>query len=186
LLRDTLDNIGEKMKKYWDIAYGVLVGLLAAGVIIVSTSRPHGETVVLLPTSTPGILTIYVTGAVMHPGVYTLPDGSRVDAVILAAGGFAVGAEQDGINLAAILEDGQQIDVPGIVSTSHVNAGRVNINTATEDELDALPGIGPTTAQAIVEYRLLNGEFQTVQDIQNVPGVGPSTYDRIKDFISIE
>jgi competence protein ComEA len=178
--------MGEKMKKYLDIAYGVLVGLLAAGVILIATSRPRGDAVTLLPTSTPGLVTVYVSGAVMIPGVYTLPDGSRVDAAIQAAGGFAVGAEQDSINLATILEDGQQIDVPGIVSTSHVNAGRVNINSATVDELDALPGIGPTTAQAIVDYRLQNGNFISVQDIQNVPGIGPSSYDRIKDYITIE
>ena len=174
------------MKKYLDIAYGLLVGLLAAGVILIATSRPSGGTVTLLPTATPGAVTVYVSGAVMVPGVYTLPDGSRVAAAIEAAGGFAAGAEQDAINLATLLEDGEQIDVPGIVSNSHINAGRININTATVDELDALPGIGPTTAQAIVEYRQQNGDFTSVQGIQDVPGVGPSTYDRIKDYITIE
>jgi competence protein ComEA len=70
------------------------------------------------------------------------------------------------------------------VDTSHVNAGRVNINTATVPELDALPGIGPTTAQSIVDYRLEHGLFQTIQDIQNVPGIGPATFDGIKDYIT--
>lgn len=174
------------MKKYLDIAYGVLIGLLATGIILVATSRPSGETVTLLPTATPGMVTVYVSGAVMIPGVYSLPDGSRVDAAIEAAGGFAVGAEADSINLATLLEDGEQIDVPGIVNNTHVNAGRVNINTATLDELDALPGIGTTTAEAIVEYRLQNGSFTSVQGIQEVPGVGPTTYDRIKDYITVE
>jgi competence protein ComEA len=167
------------------IAYGVLVGLLAGGIIWVATSRPRGDEVVLLPTATPGTVTVYITGAILHPGVYTLPEGSRLDAAVMAAGGFVPGAEQQNINLAMILKDGQQIDVPGIVDTSHVNAGRVNINTATVSDFDALPGIGPTTAQAIVDYRLQNGPFQTVQDIQNVPGVGPATYDGIKDYITI-
>ncbi len=90
------------------------------------------------------------------------------------------------VNLAAPLVDGEQVDVPGIVSTGHVNAGRVNINTATVSELDALPGIGPTTAQAIVDYRLERGPFQVIQDIQNVPGIGPATYDKIKDYITVE
>ena len=132
------------------------------------------------------MLTVYVSGAVAIPGVYTLPDGSRVDAAVQAAGGFVPGAEPERINLAAFLEDGQQIDVPGIISTNHVNAGRVNINTATVSELDALPGIGPTTAQTIVDYRLQHGPFQIIQDIQNVPGIGPATYDRIKDYITVE
>ncbi len=174
------------MKTFLNIVFGVLIGLLAAGVIWLAASPPRGEPVVLLPTPTPGMLTVYVSGAVAIPGVYTLPEGSRVDAAVQAAGGFVPGAEAERINLAAPLEDGQQIDVPGIVSTSHVNAGRVNINTATLSELDALPGIGPTAAQAIVDYRLQNGAFQFIQDIQNVPGIGPATYDRIKDYITVE
>ena len=173
------------MKTFLNITYGVLIGILAAGLIWLAASSPHGAPVALLPTITPGELTVYVSGAVLTPGVYRLPAGSRVDDAIKAAGGFAVGAEQGNINLATPLADGQQIDVPGIVSSSHVNAGRVNINTATAEELDALPGIGPTTAQAIVDYRLQNGNFQTIQDIQKVPGIGPATYDGIQDYITV-
>lgn len=174
------------MKTFLNIVFGILIGLLAAGVIWLAASRPRGDPVALLPTPIPRVLMVYVSGAVATPGVYTLPDGSRVDAAVQAAGGFAPGAETERINLAALLEDGQQIDVPGIVSTSHVNAGRVNINIATVSELDALPGIGPTTAQTIVDYRLQNGLFQIIQDIQKVPGIGPATYDRIKDYITVE
>jgi competence protein ComEA len=174
------------MKTFLNLIIGVLVGLLAAGVIWLAASRPRGDPIALLPTSTPGMLTVYVSGAVATPGVYSLPEGSRVDAAIQAAGGFIPGAESESVNLAALLEDGEQIDVPGIVNTSHVNAGRVNINTATVSELDALPGIGPTTAQMIVDYRLQNGPFEFIQDIQNVPGIGPATYDRIKDYITVE
>lgn len=172
-------------KTFLYIAYGVLIGLLAAGVIWLAASPPRGEPVTLLPTPTPGMVTVYVSGAVMTPGVYSLPDGSRVEDAVLAAGGFAPGAETDSLNLATVLEDGQQIDVPGIVSASHVNAGRVNINTASADELDTLPSIGPTTAQAIVDYRLEHGSFASIQDIQNVPGIGPATYDKIKDYITV-
>jgi competence protein ComEA len=173
------------MKTFLNITYGVFIGLLAAGIIWLAASRPRGEAVTLLPTDTPGMLTVYISGAVATPGVYTLPEGSRVDAVVQAAGGFLPGAEQESINLAKLLEDGQQINVPGIVDTSHINAGRVNINTATVPELDALPGIGPTTAQSIVDYRLEHGPFQAIQDIQNVPGIGPATFDGIKDYITI-
>lgn len=173
------------MKTFFNIVFGVLVGLLAAGVIWMASSRPRGDPVTLLPTSTPGLLTVYVSGAVAAPGVYSLPEGSRVDAAILAAGGFVSGAELESINLAALLEDGQQITVPGIIDTSHINAGRVNINIASALELDALPGIGPTTAQAIVDYRLLHGPFEFIQDIQKVPGIGPATFERIKDFITV-
>ena len=173
------------MKTFINITYGVLIGLLAAGIIWLAATRPRGESVVLLPTATPGILTVYVSGAVATPGVYTLPEGSRVEAAIEAAGGFVQGAEAENINLAVVLLDGQQVNVPGIVETGHVNIGRVNINTASAAELDALPGIGPTTAQAIVDYRLQNGPFQVIQDIQNVPGVGPATFALIQDYINV-
>jgi competence protein ComEA len=173
------------MKTIIYITCGILIGLLAAGIILLTVSRPRGEAITLLPTATPGVLTVYISGAVATPGVYTLPEGSRVEAVVQAAGGFLPGAEQENINLAMLLTDGQQINVPGILDTSHVNVGRVNINTATVSELDALSGIGPTTAQAIVDYRLQHGLFQVIQDIQNVPGVGPATYELIKDYITV-
>ena len=173
------------MKTFVHIAYGVLIGCLAMGVIWILTSQPRGEAVALLPTSTPGQVTIYVSGAVATQGMYELPAGSRIGNAIQAAGGFIAGAEQDRVNLASPLEDGQQIDVPGVVSTNHLNAGRVDINSATVSEFDGLPGIGPTTAQAIVDYRDNHGSFQNIQEIQNVPGIGPATYDEIKDYISI-
>jgi competence protein ComEA len=173
------------MKTFINITYGVLIGLLAAGIIWLAVSRPRGEPVTLLPTATPGMLSIYISGAVASPGVYKLPEGSRVESAVQAAGGFLPGAEKDNINLAMLLTDGQQINVPGIVDSSHVNIGRVNINTATAAELNTLPGIGPTTAQSILDYRLQHGPFQVIQDIQNVPGVGPATYALIKDYITV-
>lgn len=172
-------------KTFLYITYGILIGLLAAAIIWLATSPPRGEPVSLIPTPTPANITVYVSGAVMKPGVYSLPGGSRIEDAINAAGGFAPGAEQDQINLATFVQDGQQIDVPGVISTGHVNAGRVNINTASAEELDALPGIGPTAAQAIVDYRLKNGNFAAIQDIKNVPGIGPATYEKIKDYITV-
>jgi competence protein ComEA len=174
-----------EMKTILYITYGVLIGLLAAGIIWLAVSRPRGEAITLLPTSTPGLLTVYVSGAVATPGVYDLPDGSRVVAAVQAAGGLLPGAETTNINMATLITDGQQINIPGIVDTSHVNVGRVNINTATLEQLDALPGIGPTTAQSILDYRLQHGPFQVIQDIQNVPGIGPATYAQIQAYINV-
>ena len=114
-----------------------------------------------------------------------MPDGSRIEVAVQAAGGFIPGADQSNINLATLLTDGQQVNVPGVVGTSHVNVGRININTATVADLDGLPGIGPTTAQAIVDYRLQNGPFQVIQDIEKVQGVGPATFENIKNFINV-
>jgi competence protein ComEA len=173
------------MKSILNITYGVLIGLLAAGIIWLAVKPARGEQVTLLPTATPGSLTVYVSGAVATPGVYILPAGSRVEAAVTAAGGLLPGAEANNINLALLVVDGQQVNVPGIVDTSHVNAGRVNINTATLDELGNLPGIGPTAAQAILDYRLQHGPFQVIQEIQNVPGIGPATFAVIQNFISV-
>jgi competence protein ComEA len=173
------------MKTIINITYGVLIGLLAAGLVWLSVSRPRGESVTLLPTATPAMLIVYVSGAVATPGVYAVPDGSRIETAVQAAGGLIPGADKSNINLATLLTDGQQINVPVLVETSHVNVGRVNINTATVADLDGLPGIGPTTAQAIVDYRLQNGPFQVIQDIQKVQGVGPATFENIKNFINV-
>ncbi len=167
------------------ITYGLLVGLFAAGLIYLVAMPPRGAPVTLMPTPTSGAVKVYVSGAVMQPGVYSLPEDSRVEDAVLAAGGFAPGAESERINLAAPVMDGEQVDVPGIIQTGHVSVGRVNINTASVDELDALPGIGLTAAQAILEYRLTYGLFTRIQDIQNVPGIGPATYDKIEDYISV-
>jgi competence protein ComEA len=173
------------MKTILNITYGVLIGLLGAGIIWLAVSPARGEEVTLLPTPTPGLLTVYVSGAVATPGVYSLPEGSRVVAAITAAGGLLPGAEASNINLAMLVTDGQQINIPGIVDTSHVNVGRVNINTATLNELETLPGIGSTTAQNILDYRLQHGPFQVIQEIQNVPGIGPATFAVIQDYISV-
>jgi DNA uptake protein ComE-like DNA-binding protein len=116
------------MKTFFNIIYGVLIGLLAGGIIWLAASRSQGDPVTLLATSTLGKLSIYVSGAVATPGVYELSAGSRIDAAVRAAGGFAPGAEQEQVNLAALLVDGQQINIPGVIDANHINTRRVNIN----------------------------------------------------------
>jgi competence protein ComEA len=128
--------------------------------------------------------------------VYALPDGSRVQDAIAAAGGFLAEAEKTQINLAALLIDGEKLDIPFIEGGSPVlptpgptvvaaTTELININTASQSELEILPGIGPTTAQKIIEYREQNGEFVTIEEIINVSGIGPGIYDRIKDLITV-
>jgi competence protein ComEA len=128
--------------------------------------------------------------------VYALPKDSRVQDGISAAGGFLAEAQKTDINLAAPLEDGERLDIPYIEGASPVIATPaeevvvtttelVNINTASQSELESLPGIGPTTAQKIVAYREANGPFINAEDIINVSGIGPGTYERIKDLITV-
>ena len=164
---------------------GVLIGLLAAGLLWLTISPPRGEPVTLLPTPTTGSVTVHVAGAVAQPGVYSLPVGSRVDSAIQAAGGFLTSADKDEINLAALLIDGMQISVTTLGGESHAVEGRLNINTATFEELDSLPGIGATAAQNIINYRLMHGPFASIESILDVPGIGPSTYERIKNLITV-
>jgi competence protein ComEA len=173
-----------------------LFGLFLAALAWVVARNPVGEAVVLRPVPTEKPVIVYITGAVPRPGVYALPQGARVQDAISAAGGFLAEAEKSQINLAALLEDGEKLDIPYLEGASPVlttpvpavvtsTTELIDINTASAAELEALPGIGPTTAQKIVEYREQNGPFVSTEDIINVSGIGPGTYERIKDLITV-
>jgi competence protein ComEA len=147
-----------------------------------------------VPTDKP--IVVHITGAVPRPGVYALPQGARIQDGISAAGGFLAEADKTNINLAQVLDDGEKLDIPYIEGGSPVlttpvpevvtiTTELININTASLAELDTLPGIGPTTAQKIIDYRTQNGPFINAEDIVNVSGIGPGTYERIKDLITV-
>ena len=165
---------------------GILVGLLLAGMLWLTTRQPAGDAVPLRPPPTPAPISVHVTGAVVSPGVYSLPQGSRVSDAVQAAGGLLPIADDESINLAMLVEDGARLTIPksAFYDADSQSVSRVNINTATADELDTLPGIGPSTAEAIVDYRRQFGEFQRPDEITEVPGIGPATYERIKDLIT--
>lgn len=182
------------MKAWQILLMGILIGLLAASVILLVSRQPIGHSIELIPAPTLAPLAVHITGAVVNPGVYSLPRGSRVQDAVAAAGGFATQASPDAVNLAAILQDGQQIHVPAVneqVPASLPGAplessiAPVNINTAGEAELQTLPGIGPTRSQAILTYRQEHGPFLDIADIRNVPGIGETTYQQIKDLIVV-
>ncbi|ATW25366.1 helix-hairpin-helix domain-containing protein [Candidatus Formimonas warabiya] len=149
----------------------------------------------------PAEVVVYVSGAVQNPGVFNLKEGSRViDAVNLALP--LPEADLNRINLAKKLKDQEQVIVPAqggtgagesglqtgssVSSSSNGEAGQlININTAGAAELDALPGIGPAKAEAIIQYREENGYFTSLEDIQNVSGIGAATFEKLKDRITI-
>lgn len=144
-------------------------------------------------------IVVHVAGAVARPGVYRLPEGSRaVDAV--DAAGPAADARLDLINLAAPLVDGQKVQVPGesdlsAPSSAGLSSGTsggwnsspaaVNINTADQAQLETLPGIGPSLAGRIIQYRESNGPYRSTEDIKNVSGIGDVRYNQLKDLISV-
>lgn len=188
------------MKNLWGIAFGVICGLLGAGVLILVVSRPRGESIRLLPPPTPAPVIVHVAGAVREPGVHNLPYGSRVKDAIEKSGGLTDEANPDLVNLAMPIEDGMQIWVPALeveqgneaiagntpgIHVPDQNLALININTASQDELETLSGIGPVIANAIIQFRLENGPFKTIEDIQSVSGIGPVTFDKIKSRITV-
>jgi len=133
-----------------------------------------------------------VAGAVNKPGVYSLTGKSRVIDAIKAAGDSAPGADLSTINLARILNDGEQIYVDstvvyrsGVRVSKPIHTGPININRATAKQLDALDGIGPVIAQRIVDYRKKNGSFISIDDLQKVSGIGAAKFAQIKAKVRI-
>lgn len=188
------------MRSIYQVLIGVIAGFVLAGALFLVSRGPSGEPVALQPAPTDSPLVVHVIGAVPRPGVYELPKGSRVRDAIQAAGGLLADAAASSVNLAAPVSDGQQLDIPfgdgaSIESSSEgdessatqpaIEGDLVNINEASLEELDSLPGIGPTTAQKIIDYRTANGPFQTIEDIMNVSGIGPATFEELKDLITV-
>jgi competence protein ComEA len=127
---------------------------------------------------------VHVAGAVARPGVYRLPAGSRVTDAVRRAGGFARGANRDAINLAARLSDGQQVVVPGPGTVSATAAGGqtgpISLGSATVEQLDQIEGIGPVTAQKIIEFRDQHGGLSSINQLDEVDGIGPSTMETLR------
>jgi competence protein ComEA len=133
-----------------------------------------------------------VTGAVRRPGLYSLPDGARVADALEQAGGPTRTAYLEAVNLAAPLADGQQVLVPRKVATvagggpaaaGTAPTGPVSLSAATLEQLDTLPGIGPVTAQKILDYQAANGAFRSVDELDAVPGIGPATIEELRDLV---
>ena len=142
--------------------------------------------------STSGLLVVDVVGAVRRPGLYRLPAGSRVAAAVAKAGGATSRADLEALNVAAPLADGQQVLVPRRIASglpaptggaSSAPAGPVQLSVATPEQLDSLPGIGPVTAQKIVDYRTTHGPFRSVDDLDGVPGIGPTRVEQLRGLV---
>ncbi len=139
---------------------------------------------------------VYVVGSVKNPGVYRLPVGSRVEAAIEAAGGFKKDADTTAVNLARVIADGEQITVPAkgetvsatqgsTASNSVAAGGKVNINTATSEELQTLDGVGESTAAKIIASRESEGPFTTIEDLKRVSGIGDKKFAAIASNITV-
>ena len=151
-------------------------------------------------TTTPVTVIVHVAGQVAHPGVYAVPAGARVADAILAAGGAAPGGQPEQLNLAARVSDAERIYVPkegetpvagpaappagGAAGTSAAT-GPVDLNPATAEQLEALPGVGPATSKAILAYRSTHGRFRSVTELLDVPGIGPAKLEALRPLVRV-
>ena len=212
---DFLDEYGPQLKKMAVICLLGLV-LFAGFSLFKSISEPHmtaeegsdesitSEDYAGGRSLSDGTIFVDIGGAVKNPMLAELPDGSRVDDAIQAAGGLKQEADMSNINRAEFLLDGQKIYIPSLAMDADGNviegaeasgaadaaigvdaSGKVNINTADSTQLQTLNGVGPATAQKIIDYRQSNGSFTAVEDIKNVSGIGDKTFEKLKDYITI-
>ena len=133
-----------------------------------------------------GDVVVHVAGAVRRPGVYRLPAGSRVTDAVKRAGDFDGGANEDAINLAARLSDGQQVVVPGAGTAPASAAGQsgpVSLGNATVEQLDGIDGVGPVTAQKIIDFRDQHGGLSSIEQLDEVDGIGPSTMETLRSAL---
>jgi competence protein ComEA len=185
------------------IAFFILALLIVGGMVLLLVTRPQPVQITInppvpsntpLPTSTPSPLTVYVTGEVNQPEtLHTLPPGSRVQDAIDAAGGTTESSDLSRVNLAAFLRDGDQVHVPSLDEgeaeaelPTPSGGAVVHVNTATVEDLDTLPGVGPALAQAIIDYREANGDFTSMDDLDAVSGIGPALLADLEGLISFD
>jgi competence protein ComEA len=202
------------LKPWLLLISGVLIGLLAAGGILLIARPERGIPITLMPaptltptglptpTATPAPIEVLIKGQINMPGIYKLEKETRLFDLIAIAGGLTEEADIDRVNNVFILRDGDYFYIPFIgekipdtarnapgnnplIDTSYFDYP-LNLNTATQAELESLPGIGPTKAMDIIAYRDQVGPFKTVDDLLNVTGIGPSTLDAIREYLLVE
>ncbi len=201
------------MNKPWLLLLsGLLIGLLAAGLILLIAQPRQGVPITLLPaptatatglpvpTRTPEPILVQIGGAVHSPGVYSLEAGGRLEDLIVAAGDLTSNADLNRINITQKLQDGEYYYLPAVgeeIPETAANAPGyiisdtgfsypLNLNTATQEELESLPGIGPSKAADILAYREQNGPFATLEDLANVNGIGDATVESLQDYLIVE
>ncbi|MGZ5401591.1 MAG: helix-hairpin-helix domain-containing protein [Aeromicrobium sp.] len=153
-----------------------------AAPLALSTSSP-------VPTNPPELV-IDVEGKVNRPGIVTLPKGSRVFDAITAAGGVKGKVDTSLLNMARKVDDGEQIlvgvaPVAGAAPVVGAPGAKVNLNSATIEQLDELPGVGPVTSKSILDWRTKNGHFTKVEDLLDVKGIGQATLDDLRDLVTV-
>jgi competence protein ComEA len=151
--------------------------------------RPVEQPLEAVEAAAPAALVVHVVGAVRRPGLYRLREGSRIADAVARAGGATRRADVSLVNLAAPVSDGTQVVVPrrappipaGGATAAAAPAGPLHLNTATLEQLDELPGVGPSTAQKILDFREQHGAFTSVDELDAVPGIGPARLEQLRE-----
>ncbi|MBR1391512.1 MAG: helix-hairpin-helix domain-containing protein [Lachnospiraceae bacterium] len=156
-----------------------------------SASQNEGESVIEDSVGEPTSCYVYICGEVVSPGVYELPEGARICDVMEAAGGLTQEAAVEGINQAQKVSDGEMIRIPNAQEAAERQSAqqqdpRLDINTATEEQLKNLPGIGQAKAESIVAYREEHGAFTKIEELMNISGIKEGVFDKIKDSIRVD
>jgi competence protein ComEA len=160
-------------------------------------TEPPAQLVPAKPVTSAARVVVHVAGAVRQPGLYELKEGERIADAVARAGGATAKADTAAVNLAAPLADGMQVLIPsrvaGAVGSAAVGSAagggaasgaRVSLSSATVEQLDELPGVGPVTAQKIVDYRAKHGGFRSVDDLDAIPGIGPARVEQLRDLVT--
>lgn len=156
-----------------------------------------------------GKIVVYVNGAVKKPGVFSVTEGTRLYEVLSLAGGFTEDADRSAVNLAARVKDGQQVNFPSCIETAQkgyksstrsskknsatgykksqtkISSSKINLNSATQEELENLPGVGAKTAKLIIDYRNENGDFTRLEDLLQIKGIGAKKYEKMKGSLTL-
>lgn len=205
MIRDALRAVGDAaagLTRFQTAVIIALVVLLGAGAVLSyvrSRPRPVEIKQEVVDSEKEGgrSLTVHVAGAVAQPGLYRVKEGARVADALSQAGGPSEDALLDDLNLASRVKDGQKVLVPrakpcapgracdGATPEAAAESGLVNVNTAVVAELEKLPGIGPSLAQRIIDYRSKNGPFSSVEEIDNVEGIGPGKLEGLEGLVTI-
>lgn len=213
-LRNIRDNYGNQIKKILIVAVLIVVCLAFFAFRDGGDEEASGEVVVAseedaeIDMESQEPVYVDIDGAVKNPMLAELPGGSRIEDAIEAAGGVTEDADMTGINRAAFAEDGSKIYIPfvsedgasqassdggismgtstgGVSTGASASSGKININSADSTALQQLNGVGPATAQKIIDYRTANGRFKSIEELKNVSGIGDKTYEKLKEFITI-
>jgi competence protein ComEA len=209
--RDRLETVTDFVRAAPRLSAAIAVAVVLAGVLgLFLFHRPQPRPELRLPraeaeaapaaspSTTTGEVVVHVAGAVARPGVVRLAGPGRVIDAIAAAGGPSPDADLNLINLAAKVADGDRVYLPrrgeapppapttgGPAGSATASSGPVDLNSATPEQLDALPGVGPATAKAIVDYRTRHGRFRTVDDLLSVTGIGPAKLANLKSLVRV-